>query len=941
MTGSVSASEKESGGAGNSEEGSAAKQQVTKRKYGNPEAPVKEKTLLVTKNERVRHSHACDRCRLKKVRCDGLKPSCSQCSRANFRCTTSDKLTRRGFPKGYTEMLELEVVRLQKLVDEGAKSAGGTDNEVKLEEPKSRAPDSAKRNDPMVTEPQFPFINDTFHYYENFVCEENYLGHRTWDVLRNVGAVEASASDSEVEVLKNQQLLSMTSLLQLQPSTLWLPRFLAMKYDDNLRDHVQIAIARFSKTQNSLIPLLSPFDKWQVTFDQHFKCIADPDPINLLALLYIVQMNWSCMNEFILFKVTKIVCSSATTSLRNLQCLLLACFYFMGSENHTSFASELLHLAFSMVLDLGLFINSKKLAQLAKATIKHDQRIVTFWTFQFLDSWWSLIQGFPKSNFIFDEFHPRKIESLDKPCFKPFSLLLDFTTDSLDGCNLLHTLSTENSNGKSKLIYLAESFRHLLVKWKLYHQLQDHEEHFNRADLNMSLALTKPDIIETQLTLFYLVITFLTEQRLKNDNATRKKGTNLEDTAFEILSLYYLLLLDQSESEQPLQFTVLHILPCSNKELINSCLSVLNDWAIKPQEDNEFEGQSNWKYNKYQNFLMQWCQLYYDNEPYDPMLIQLSLSYKIHLAQDKEPSKWKKRDYLQEVEQYSTGNALSRGRSKLLSSNSQAIMNQFDMFSNGNSRTNIFCNFQASALPNQSLSNATQLTQNDNNNIIDMSNFKSQILIEHEETDDGYAEDDDEDDEEEEDSKPLEIPFTSKRTGSLFQTKQNLPPSHRGQKLEGTKERRTSILESQDFSSHNQPPQKRARHNSERSANQGLLQNSPYSSTSSRVYHHYSTNTPTRNVHPTNNDIMTSNSHGEILPPPPLPSHEGLFDHSVKISTNSSINTGSTNPARTPQIVETPRAFADILLLHSPDQHETLNDGTHQTKGKNISPLYK
>lgn len=216
MTGSVSASEKESGGAGNSEEGSAAKQQVTKRKYGNLEAPVKEKTLLVTKNERVRHSHACDRCRLKKVRCDGLKPSCSQCSRANFRCTTSDKLTRRGFPKGYTEMLELEVVRLQKLVDEGAKSAGGTDNEVKLEEPKSRAPDSAKRNDPMVTEPQFPFINDTFHYYENFVCEENYLGHRTWDVLRNVGAVEASASDSEVEVLKNQQLLSMTSLLQLQ-----------------------------------------------------------------------------------------------------------------------------------------------------------------------------------------------------------------------------------------------------------------------------------------------------------------------------------------------------------------------------------------------------------------------------------------------------------------------------------------------------------------------------------------------------------------------------------------------------------------------------------------------------------------------------------------------------------------------------------------------------
>lgn len=61
--------------------------------------------LIRTTAGTVRVSQACDRCRIKKIKCDGLVP-CHNCSKINFDCVTSDKLTRRAFPKGYTENLE-------------------------------------------------------------------------------------------------------------------------------------------------------------------------------------------------------------------------------------------------------------------------------------------------------------------------------------------------------------------------------------------------------------------------------------------------------------------------------------------------------------------------------------------------------------------------------------------------------------------------------------------------------------------------------------------------------------------------------------------------------------------------------------------------------------------------------------------------------------------
>jgi hypothetical protein len=71
------------------------------------------KVIKVGSNCQARIAQACDRCRSKKIRCDGIRPSCTQCTNVGFECKTSDKLSRRAFPRGYTESLEERVRQLE------------------------------------------------------------------------------------------------------------------------------------------------------------------------------------------------------------------------------------------------------------------------------------------------------------------------------------------------------------------------------------------------------------------------------------------------------------------------------------------------------------------------------------------------------------------------------------------------------------------------------------------------------------------------------------------------------------------------------------------------------------------------------------------------------------------------------------------------------------
>lgn len=74
------------------------------------------KVIKLGTSAQSRIAQACDRCRSKKIRCDGITPCCTQCANVGFECKTSDKLSRRAFPRGYTESLEERVRQLEKEV---------------------------------------------------------------------------------------------------------------------------------------------------------------------------------------------------------------------------------------------------------------------------------------------------------------------------------------------------------------------------------------------------------------------------------------------------------------------------------------------------------------------------------------------------------------------------------------------------------------------------------------------------------------------------------------------------------------------------------------------------------------------------------------------------------------------------------------------------------
>ncbi|GEQ68621.1 hypothetical protein JCM33374_g2289 [Metschnikowia sp. JCM 33374] len=86
--------------------------------------PSTRKTIKAPGSSGTRTAQACDRCRAKKSRCDGKQPACSSCAAAGMECIVSDRLTRKSYPKGYTELLEEQSRRL---LAENARLKGALD----------------------------------------------------------------------------------------------------------------------------------------------------------------------------------------------------------------------------------------------------------------------------------------------------------------------------------------------------------------------------------------------------------------------------------------------------------------------------------------------------------------------------------------------------------------------------------------------------------------------------------------------------------------------------------------------------------------------------------------------------------------------------------------------------------------------------------------------
>ncbi|KAI0009873.1 fungal-specific transcription factor domain-containing protein [Xylariaceae sp. FL0662B] len=126
------------------------------------------KVIKVGTSSQSRIAQACDRCRSKKIRCDGIRPCCSQCANVGFECRTSDKLSRRAFPRGYTESLEERVRQLETEVRELKDLLDEKDEKLDMlsRMHDNRQPSVCSTSSPKPTEPKrdarSPVKEDTF-----------------------------------------------------------------------------------------------------------------------------------------------------------------------------------------------------------------------------------------------------------------------------------------------------------------------------------------------------------------------------------------------------------------------------------------------------------------------------------------------------------------------------------------------------------------------------------------------------------------------------------------------------------------------------------------------------------------------------------------------------------------------------------------------------------
>ncbi|RAK97104.1 putative C6 transcription factor QutA [Aspergillus ibericus CBS 121593] len=85
--------------------GSKSKRRLTDVEESSKQSPAADDFASNPKRQRV--SRACDSCRSKKDKCDGIQPVCSTCASLSRPCTYKANPKKRGLPTGYIRTLEL------------------------------------------------------------------------------------------------------------------------------------------------------------------------------------------------------------------------------------------------------------------------------------------------------------------------------------------------------------------------------------------------------------------------------------------------------------------------------------------------------------------------------------------------------------------------------------------------------------------------------------------------------------------------------------------------------------------------------------------------------------------------------------------------------------------------------------------------------------------
>lgn len=695
--------------------------------------------------KKFRAGPACDRCRLKKIKCDGTKPNCFNCQKVDIECQTTYKLKRRGTGRGYTRALEIELNELKKLLQKhnitypDIELSETNDNDIKIEDEQDKKRDNfqiqqIQQNSELENVSDNVFGNVLGNDSENHVSQKkiklenlkdkntkaidnvieknnvldltNFINLGDWNQLVHLSNDKKTFYENklfETKLIENQknlirsQINSMIWSLNLNDQKNFCPNFLLKNHKDeidkgeNINQILIDCIDDFFMIQNSLLPLLYPVKKYHKDLtqfvenldnnllDDKLKKIDNVDnlaelidfKLNLLLLLYCIQFKFDCLDSLELFVDTRQFIMFLDNSLpikchiKSIQVLLVAA-YFSLSNNSPSVRERdwykqttmgFLHLLYEKLSVTGiLYQEYGNVDQEAEKDINQNQNLIAFWCFIFLQHWFTFLFNMPKIisldkiPYTIADF--KHLLNLNQNFLKPFTILLKFTIHDLSSLTL-HEVH-ENNMKKDKLTLELESFRLILKKWKLYYLVKNNSTVNQLDNLDFDLknfdSLDKSEIIEMKLTFFYLILTLIVDQM--NSSNIGKNSEQLEnrkdidkyskdsydyvELSFDLLSLYFIIIMDGLKKESkshfkvksPCPLVVSHFLPILNYDIILFCINNLISFADKIAPEYRTEAYTKFKVNeqqlknfsqleqywtfiKYKRFMINWCKVWF------------------------------------------------------------------------------------------------------------------------------------------------------------------------------------------------------------------------------------------------------------------------------------------------------------------------------------------
>ncbi|KAG0227973.1 fungal-specific transcription factor domain-containing protein [Mortierella sp. GBAus27b] len=103
--------------------------------------------------KRKRLTQACDPCRKKKIKCDGIRPSCANCAKLDLPCTYLPSMKKRGPRQGYIELLEKRLDKMEKMLQNNPAAIDPELLDPKLSNIERRSADGEGEGSPTVPKP--------------------------------------------------------------------------------------------------------------------------------------------------------------------------------------------------------------------------------------------------------------------------------------------------------------------------------------------------------------------------------------------------------------------------------------------------------------------------------------------------------------------------------------------------------------------------------------------------------------------------------------------------------------------------------------------------------------------------------------------------------------------------------------------------------------------